>query len=90
VTPILELEQDFWLVANAEGAAMVAARNDPTGDTLTVLAPLKNVLPFVSPEQRSDWHRQIDMWMRHSENDCLRACGDVRWIAACAALEVTR
>jgi len=55
VTAIFELEHDFWLVANAEGIPMVATRNDPIEDILTALAPLQNILSFVSPWQRSRW-----------------------------------
>jgi hypothetical protein len=37
------------------------------------------------PADRPEWAKIIEDWQSDPSNDCLRARGDMRWVAACEA-----
>lgn len=77
---VLELEPGLRLVVGEDDTPLVHC-----GRYTATAPPLEAFLWTLDALRLRAWHNRVDAWLRRSENDCLRARGDLRWLAACRA-----
>ena len=74
---VCHLSQGFSLVCDRRGQPYILNR---VGDSIKLTSPIKT----------PDWVEIVNAWQAQPDNDCLRARGDPRWLAACEASMLMR